>query len=166
MRLASPQVGELEALQHLIDSCTDLGRGSGEVLESESDIFLDMLRNELILRILKEHAHGPPCGPTTLISKEIVSGDAGLVTTGRLGEPTKKSRQGRLAGPVRTDHGEELALIYPQVETGQGVRGGAGIAKVESDYVDDASHNEHSLSENSEGAGIHPDARPLEKDIL
>ena len=136
MRFACAQRFEVEPRQHLVDTPGDLGRGQGEVLETERQILFDGRPDELVVGVLKQHADVATHVEVAVVAAEVVPADLGTGRARRTGEPTQKASERRLARAVGADHGHELALLDGQVDVAQGVVGGAGVPVPQSPDLD------------------------------
>ena len=107
----------------------DLGRGQGDVLEAEGEVFFDRRPDELVVGVLEQHADVATHRGVALGARKIVPADQRPCGVGRPRQATEQAGERGLARAVGADHRDELAALDDQVDAAQGVVGGAGVAE-------------------------------------
>ena len=109
----------INGFERTIHTCPDLVGRYADVLRAEADILLDDGGDDLVIRILEDHAGFLSDIPDLLFILRIAATDEhGSLT--RQVETVNQLRQGRLAGTVVAEHTHEAPGLDGQVDVIQG----------------------------------------------
>ena len=137
----APEAGELvslpdhaDSLEALFHALPDLLRRYAYVLRTESHVFLDDLRNDLVVGVLEHHSCHSADLPERLLVPGVHAVDPDCPLC-REQQSVQVFREGRFARAVVSQDSDELAGLYLQVHTIDRPHRTGGVAFIVSLYI-------------------------------
>ena len=96
--------------------------GKPDIFRPEADILFHNGRNNLIVRILKDHSHFSSYRENVLLLPTVHSGNQNCALCWKL-QGIEKLRQGRFSGSVMSQNANEAPRLYRKIECGKSRQG-------------------------------------------
>ena len=104
-----------DGFQRVVDALPDLRRGDAEVFRREGDVLLYNVRDDLVVRVLEDHADMLPDGEQLLLVLRVHAVDRHAAARGQQ-DGIKVLGKRRLAAAVMAEHGDEAPLFDGQAQ--------------------------------------------------
>ena len=138
-----PVAVHVDGFQRVVHPLANLAGGNAQVFRSKSNVFLHHIGNDLVIRILENHANGAP-----ELQQAVFVGRINAVHIDRSARGEQYGvhvlRQGGFARPVVAQHGDKGALLNVQTHPVQYDRGdplGGGVGEAEVFRLYDSGHS-------------------------
>ena len=144
-----PKFIHTHRLQRVVHAPADLGGGDAEVFGGESHVLLHHVGDDLVIRVLKDHAHRAADIQQQIVVGGIHAADKYLAA-GRQQNGVHMLGQCGLAGAVMPQHGDKGPLLDLQIHAVQHHGRdafGSGVGEAEVLCLNDTAHKKTPLME-------------------